>query len=367
VEGITMKKFKKVISVAMAAAMMASLTACGSSSDSASTSSDSSASAESAVAEAESAAEKEQSEVASAVAEASDTTSDKTYNIGICQQLEHPALDNATQGFEDALKDKLGDNVTFDLQNAQGEQANCATIANNFVANNVDLILANATTALQCAAAATADIPILGTSVTDYATALDIDDWTGTTGTNISGTSDLAPIDEQEKMLVELFPDAKNVAILYCSAEPNSKYQATEFEKALDADGISYKEFTAADSNDIASVVQSAVEYADVIYVPTDNTMAGNTEAINNITLPAGIPVIAGEEGICSGCGIATLSISYYDIGYRAGEMAYEILVNGADITTMEIEYAPQVTKEYNPEIAEKLGVTIPEDYTAIE
>jgi putative ABC transport system substrate-binding protein len=358
-----MKKFKKVISVAMAATMMASLTACGSSSDSASTASDT---AESAVAEAESVAEKEQSEVASAVAEASDTTSDKTYNIGICQQLEHPALDNATQGFEDALKDKLGDNVTFDLQNAQGEQANCATIANNFVANNVDLILANATTALQCAAAATADIPILGTSVTDYATALDIDDWTGTTGTNISGTSDLAPIDEQEKMLVELFPDAKNVAILYCSAEPNSKYQATEFEKALDADGISYKEFTAADSNDIASVVQSAVEYADVIYVPTDNTMAGNTEAINNITLPAGIPIIAGEEGICSGCGIATLSISYYDIGYRAGEMAYEILVNGADITTMEIEYAPQVTKEYNPEIAEKLGVTIPDDYTAI-
>jgi putative ABC transport system substrate-binding protein len=167
-------------------------------------------------------------------------------------------------------------------------------------------------------------------------------------------------------MLVELFPDAKNVAILYCSAEPNSKYQATEFEKALDADGISYKEFTAADSNDIASVVQSAVEYADVIYVPTDNTMAGNTEAINNITLPAGIPVIAGEEGICEGCGIATLSISYYDIGYRAGEMAYEILVNGADVSSMEIEYAPQVTKEYNSEIAEKLGVTIPEDYTAI-
>jgi putative ABC transport system substrate-binding protein len=370
VEGIKMKKFKKVISVAMATAMMASLTACGSSSDTTSTSSDSdAATAESEALEAaQSQAESAVVEAETAAAEASAAVdSDKVYNIGICQQLEHPALDNATQGFQDALKEKLGDSVTFDLQNAQNEQANCATISNNFVASNVDLILANATTALQCAAAATADIPILGTSITDYATALDIDDWTGTTGTNISGTSDLAPIDEQEKMLVELFPDAKNVAILYCSAEPNSKYQATEFEKALDADGISYKEFTAADSNDIPAVTQSAIEYADVIYIPTDNTMAGNTEAINNITLPAGIPVIAGEEGICKGCGIATLSISYYDIGYRAGEMAYEILVNGADVSTMEIEYAPQVTKEYNAEIAESLGITIPDDYVAIE
>lgn len=167
-------------------------------------------------------------------------------------------------------------------------------------------------------------------------------------------------------MLEELFPDAKTVGILYCSAEPNSKYQAAEFEKALDADNISYKEYTAADSNDIASVVQTAVTEVDVIYIPTDNTMAGNTETINNITLPAGIPVIAGEEGICKGCGIATLSISYYDIGYKAGEMAYDILVNGADITTMNIEYAPQVTKEYNASIAEQLGVTIPDGYTAI-
>lgn len=294
-------------------------------------------------------------------------TSDKVYNIGICQQLEHPALDAATEGFQAALKDKLGDNVTFDVQNAQNEQANAATIANNFVANNVDLILANATTALQCAAAATSEIPILGTSVTDYATALEIDDWSGTTGRNISGTSDLAPLDEQENMLVELFPDVKTVGILYCSAEPNSKYQATVFEQELEADGISYKEFTASDSNDIGSVVQSAVEQVDVIYIPTDNTMAGNTEAVNNITLPAGIPVIAGEEGICKGCGVATLSISYYDIGYKAGEMAYDILVNGADVSTMKVEYAPNVTKKYNKSVCETLGITIPDGYEAIE
>ena len=239
-----MKKLNKAMSVAVAAAMMVSMGACGNSADAA----------------------KDGTQSAGA--------SGKVYNIGICQQLEHPALDQATQGFEDALKEKLGDNVKFDLQNAQNEQANASTIANNFVSSNVDLILANATTALQACAAATTDIPILGTSVTDYATALEISDWSGTTGRNISGTSDLAPLDQQEDMLVELYPDAKHVAILYCSAEANSKYQATEFEKYLDEDGISYKEFTASDSNDIGSVVQSATEYADVIYIPTDNTMA---------------------------------------------------------------------------------------------
>ena len=282
----TIMKSKKILAVLMAAGMTLSLAACGSSSDSTDKSAD------------------------------NGSDSGKTYKIGILQQLEHAALDEATKGFEDACTEKFGEgNVKFDLQNGQGEQANCATIANNFVADNVDLILANATTALQACAAATTDIPILGTSVTDYATALEIDDWSGTTGRNISGTSDLAPLDQQEDMLVELYPDAKHVAILYCSAEANSKYQATEFEKYLDEDGISYKEFTASDSNDIGSVVQSATEYADVIYIPTDNTMAQNTEAINNIALPAGTPIIAGEEGICKGCGVATLSISYYDIG----------------------------------------------------
>lgn len=335
-----MIKSKKLFSVAMAGIMALSMTACG---DTASENGDS----------------------ASAGSPAS---GDGTYTIGIVQQLEHPALDAASEGFQAALTELLGEeNVTFDLQNAQGEQANCATISNGFVSNNYDLILANATTALQCAAAATSSIPILGTSITDYATALEIDDWTGATGTNISGTSDLAPIDEQEDMLMELFPDAKTVGILYCSAEPNSAYQANLFGAALDADGVAYKEFTAADTNDIAAVVQSAVSEVDVIYIPTDNTMAGSTETINNIALPAGIPIICGEEGICAGCGVATLSISYYDIGYTAGEMAYDILVNGADISTMEIQYAPNVTKEYNASICEQLNITPPEDYVAIE
>jgi putative ABC transport system substrate-binding protein len=167
-------------------------------------------------------------------------------------------------------------------------------------------------------------------------------------------------------MLKELFPDAKTVGILFASSEANSRYQASLFEAALDADGIEYKEYTASDSNDITAVVQTMVSEVDVIYIPTDNTMADNTETINNIALPAGIPIIAGEEGICSGCGVATLSISYYDIGYKSGEMAYEILVNGADITTMEIEYAPNITKEYNADICAQLGITVPDDYVAI-
>ena len=281
------------------------------------------------------------------------------------QQL---ALDAATEGFQDACKEKFGeDNVEFDVQNAQGEQTMCSTIINNFVSSDVDLILANATLPLQTAAQATADIPILGTSVTDFASALGISDWTGATGVNISGTCDLAPIEEQEDMLTELLPEAKTVGILYCSAESNSKYQAELFEEELEKDGIEYKEYTAADSNEIQSVVTNAVSECDAIYIPTDNTMASNTQIINNICLPAKVPVIAGEQGICSGCGIATLSISYYDIGYRAGEMAYEILAEGADISTMKVETAPQVTKMYNPTICEELGITVPDDYEPIE
>lgn len=331
-------KLKKVTAILLTAVMTAALAACGSSSgDSSGSSGD-------------------------------DAGGSGTYTIGICQQMEHAALDAATEGFQDACRELFGeDNVEFDVQNAQGEQTMCSTIVNNFVSSDVDLILANATLPLQTAAQATSDIPILGTSVTDYGSALGIDDWTGATGVNISGTSDLAPIEEQEDMLLELVPEAQTVGILYCSAESNSKYQAELFEAELEADGISYKEYTAADSNEIQSVTQNAVEECDAIYIPTDNTMASNTQIINNICLPAKVPVIAGEEGICSGCGVATLSISYYDLGYQTGEMAYKILAEGEDIASMEVETAAQVTKKYNPAICEELGITIPEGYEVIE
>ena len=290
-----------------------------------------------------------------------------TYTVGVCQLVQHPALDAATQGFQDALTEKAGESVTFDVQNASGDSNTCSTIVNGFVADNVDLIMANATPALQAAVAATGDIPILGTSVTDYATALDIDDWTGATGINVSGTSDLAPLDEQAAMLNELFPDAKVVGLLYCSAEPNSKYQVDVITGYLTELGYECVEYTFADSNDVASVVQSACDGSDVIYIPTDNTAASCTEAIRNVVEPAQKPVIAGEEGICKGCGVATLSISYYDLGYATGEMAYEVLVNGADVATMNVAFAPNVTKEYNAELCDLLGVTVPEDYAAIQ
>ena len=335
-----MKKMKKVLALLMAFAMLASVTACGSA---------------------------EASTPAEASAASAEAAGDGTYTVGICQLVQHEALDAATQGFKDALTEKLGDKVTFDEQNASGDSANCSTIINGFLSGNVDLVLANATAPLQAAAAATSEIPVLGTSVTDYATALEIENWTGTVGTNVSGTSDLAPLDQQAAMIKELFPEAKKVGLLYCSAEANSVYQCDVIEGYLKEDGYEVERFAFTDTNDVSSVAQSACDASEVIYIPTDNTAASNTEAIANVVLPAGVPVVAGEEGICSGCGVATLSISYYDLGYATGEMAYEILANGADVKTMPVQFAANVTKKYNAANCETLGITIPEDYVAIE
>lgn len=300
--------------------------------------------------------------------DASNTSvSGKVYKVGICQLAPHPALDAATEGFQTALKDKLGANVEFSLQNAAGDSPTCSTIANQFVADGVDLIMANATPALQAAMASTDTIPIVATSVTDFATALEISDWTGKTGINVTGTADLAPLAEQAAMIKELVPEAKKVAILYCSSEANSKYQATVVEGELDKLGLEHKEFTIADTNEIAAVTGQACDYADCIYIPTDNTIANATAAVNEIVTPKNIPVIAGEEGICKGCGIATLSISYYSIGYEAGLMAYDILVNNANPADMEIKYATELTNKYVAERCEALNITVPESYEAID
>ena len=350
---------KKLLALALTGVMAVSMLAGCSSSDAESTTTETSAETTTETTEAS-------TETTAETTDAS-ADSDKVYHIGICQLLQHVALDAATQGFEDALTAQLGDKVEFDYQDASGETANCATIVNGFVSSDVDLILANATAPLQAAASATADIPILGTSVTDYATALEIDDWTGTVGNNISGTSDLAPLDEQAAMLHDLFPDAKEVGLLYCSAEANSVYQCTVIEEYLKDYGYNVTWYAFTDTNDVASVAQTAADASDVIYIPTDNTAAANTEAIANVVIPAGVPVIAGEEGICSGCGVATLSISYYDLGYATGLMAVEILYGGADVSTMAVQYAPNVTKEYNAANCEALGIEIPDDYVAIE
>ena len=294
-----------------------------------------------------------------------DNAENATYQVGVCQLAQHPALDAATQGFVDALKEALGDDVKIDVQNASGESNNCSTIINGFLSADVDLIMANATPALTAAASATSEVPILGTAVTAYGVALDIDDFSGTVGGNVSGTSDLADLSKQADMITEWFPETQKVGLLFCSAEPNSRYQIEEVAKNLSAKGIETKEFAFTDTNDVSSVTQAACDWADVIYVPTDNIAASNTEAIANVTVPAKTPVIAGEEGICKGCGVATLSISYYDLGMTTGKMAAKILTGEADISTMPIEFTT-ATPKYNASMCETLGITPREGYTAI-
>lgn len=333
-----MKRFIKIAALALSVALAASaLASCGGSSNSGS---DSTTKAE--------------------------NSADKTYKIGICQLVQHDALDAATKGFKDYLTEKLGDKVEFDEQNAAGEATNCSTIVSKFVSDKVDLILANASAPLKAASQATETIPIVGTSVTDYADQLEIKDWTGKTGFNVTGTSDLAPLDKQADMIKELCPNAKTVGILFCSSEANSKFQSTEIQKSLTKLGFTCKEYTFVDTNDVQSVTQKAADDCDVIFAPTDNTVASNGEAVYNILEPAKKPLIAGEEGICKACGVATLSISYYDIGKKSGEMAYDILVNGKNPGDMNIEYAKDLTKEYIPERAKTFGITVPSDYKAI-
>lgn len=296
---------------------------------------------------------------------AAENNADKKYVVGICQLVTHDALDAATQGFMDALKKEFGDKVEFDLQNASNDSATCSSIATAFVSKNVDLIMANATPALVAAATATADIPVLGTSVTEYGVALEIENFSGTVGTNVSGTSDLAPLKDQAAMIKEWFPNAKNVGLLYCSAEPNSKYQVNTIKAELEAMDYTCTMYPFADSNELQSVTQKAVDGSDVIYVPTDNTVASAASIVNDICQPAGVPVIAGEEGICKGCGVATLSISYYDLGWKTGEMAAKILKGEAKVSEMPIEYAP-ATRKYNAKICAALNLTVPEGYVAI-
>ncbi len=286
------------------------------------------------------------------------------YEIGICQLVEHSAHDQATKGFIDALNEELGEeNVHYDVQSAQNDISTCSSIINQFVSNEVDLILANATAVLQTAVSATSEIPVLGTSITEYGVALDINDFNGTVGTNVSGTSDLASLSEQAKMILDWVPEAKNVALLYCSAEANSQYQVSVVYAELDKMGVKANLYPFADSNDLAAVCQAAAEENDAIYVPTDNTVASNSGIIDNICRPMKKPVIAGEEGIS--CGVAALSISYYDMGYTTGKMAAKILRGEAKVSEMPVEYT-NATKKYNKELAEELGLSVPDGYEPI-
>jgi len=358
---------KKVLATILSCSLVLSMVACGSTET------------ETATNEENSTEEAASEETATEEATTEETTTEETsaeagqtFHVGISQLVEHPALDLATQGFQEKLTELLeadGYSVEFDYQNAQGEAANCATIATKFVNDGDDLIMANATAALQACAAATGDIPIVGTSITDYVTAGVVDS-NDAPGTNVTGTSDLAPVDKQIEILTTVAPDATMVGILYCSAEPNSKFQAELAEQYLDEAGIAWEEYTCADSNELQSVVTNAASSCDCFYIPTDNTIADNMEIVENVTVPACIPVICGEENMCKSGGLATLSISYYEVGTSAAETAYEILVNGADPATTPISFvSDNIVPEYNPVVAEAIGwdESVFADFTALE
>jgi len=289
------------------------------------------------------------------------------YKVGVIHLVTHEAGEKATQGFIDTLTAGLGEaNVQINVQSASGDYSVCASIINAFAADEVDLIMANGTPTLQ-AASNIDDIPILGTCVTDYAAALGIEAFTGTVGGNISGTCDLAPLDQQADMILTLFPETANVGILYCSAEANSLYQVSKVRSYLEAKDVNVITFPFADSNELAFVLQTACESIDVLYIPTDNTVAANAVIVNNICQPAGIPVITGDTGTCRAAGAAVLGIDYYELGAATGRMAVQVLEGQANIAQMPIIYADAVCPQYNPEICEALGITVPDGYIPLE
>ena len=288
---------------------------------------------------------------------------EKVFQIGIVQLAEHPALDEATRGFKEFLTEKLGDKVQFNVQNAQGEQTNCTTIVNQFVSSKVDLIMANATNAVKAAREATSDIPIVGTSVTDYV-------FSGLVasneapGANVTGASDMNPVNVQVQLMKTLCPEVKTVGIVINSGEENSAIQAEEAKTAFEAEGFAVKIYSVADTNEIQTVVTAACNEVDAFYEPTDNLIAANVPTMSNITTAAGKPVICGEGGMCESGFLATYAISYYELGRAAGEQAFNILVNGADPATTPIFFfdVSQLTLVVNEENAAELDITIPEE-----
>ena len=291
----------------------------------------------------------------------SDTDAKK---IGVCQLVTHDALDASYQGFVDGLKDAGyvdGENITIDYQNAQGDQSNCNTIATKLVNENCDLILAIATNAAQSCANATKDIPILVTAVTDPADAGVVES-NEVPGGNVSGTSDLTPVKKQMELLVKLIPDAKKIAILYCSSETNSQVQANMAKDEAEALGLETQFATVSASNEIEQVVQSLVGEVDVIYAPTDNTIASGMSTVAMIANANKIPIICGEEGMVGNGGLATYGINYYNLGKQTAVQAVKILEGKADTATMPIEYLEEVNLAINEEVAAELGITIPDD-----
>ncbi|MBQ4150653.1 MAG: ABC transporter substrate-binding protein [Clostridia bacterium] len=286
----------------------------------------------------------------------------KTYKVGIVQLVQHDALDAATEGFKEVLTEKLGDNVTFDTQNASGDANTCTTIADKFVTANVDLIMANATPAVIAAKEATSKIPVVGTSVTDYASSGLVAS-NEKPGGNVTGASDMNAVSNQMALIKAFAPDAKNIGIVYCSSEENSQIQFEEAKAVFEAEGYKVTGYTAAAVEDLSTVVEKAVADNDVLYEPTDNLVAANMEIIKNAAVNAKVPVICGEESMCNAGGLASYSLDYKDLGRKAGEMAYEILVNGANPAEMPVfTFGPEDLKlVVNEDVMAAMGITLPE------
>ena len=287
--------------------------------------------------------------------------------IGIIQTTAHTALDRAREGFEDGLEEAgytIGKDVVIDYQNAQGDQSNLNTITSQFASDKKDLVCAIATQAAVQMKSASSDIPIVGTAITDYES-VGLVDSNDAPGGNVTGTSDMNPIEDQVAMMQKMMPDLKSVGVMYCSAEENSRIQIELFKEQCEAAGISVKEMTVSNVNEIQQAATSLIgEDIQAIYVPTDNTLASAMPTLTGVTNESKIPVFTGEVGMLSGGGLATVSVDYYELGKQTGAMAAKILKGEAQPADMPIEMAQTTTTEINQEEVDLLGITVPDDMT---
>ena len=297
---------------------------------------------------------------------ADNVSSDKTFKIGVIQLLEHDALNANYQGFADKINELMPGQIEIDYQNAQGEQSNCTTIVNKFVSDNVDMIFAIATPAAQAAKTATSDIPILISSVTDPKEAGLVDS-NEAPGANLTGTSDLNPIEQQSELLLQLVPDAKTVGVFYNSGEDNSIFQYNLAKEALEAKGVTVQAYTVSDATQLETVAQSAVGKIDAAYIGTDNLIASSMGTVSKVLTEAGVPIICGEENMVINGGTATYGLNYYNLGVKTAEMAYDVLVNGADTATMAIQYLPAEELDFavNKDILAQLDIALPAELEA--
>lgn len=338
------KRFKIIASSVLALSMALAMAGCGSSAASSGSASVSGSASGSASAEAKEGA----------------------FKIGIIQLVEHDALDKAREGFIDDLKENGfvdGENIVIDYQNAQADQSNLKTISQRFVQNDDDLILAIATGAAQSVAAETSDIPILGTAITDYEAAQLVES-NDAPGGNVSGTTDLTPVEKQVELLKEMMPDVKTLGVLYNSSEVNSEIQAQMAQEAAEKEGIECKTATVTNTNDIAQVMESIAGDVDAIYIPTDNTFASAMATVSKIAEEYKLPTICGEQGMVESGGLATVGIDYYKLGKQTGEMAVKILKDGANVAEMPIESLDDTNICLNIDTAEAIGYEFPQSVT---